>query len=341
MSRHLPDKFAPVPEQAAEWLVELAEPELSEGSRRAFMSWLKESPRHIEEFLQVAALQQDVSGQRSSIAEIMAELEAAGTGTLTLPAATKALPGQRQAAPARRNPLLWIAAAGVVLAALLLLELPREEAPLVTHRTGIGEQRSIVLGDGSIVTLNTQSEAAVRFDDSVRRVDLVAGVALFDVARDSDRVFVVRTGGVSFAVVGTRFSVYRRQSSTTLAVVEGEVRAVSDVAPDEPVFVRAGQGAVATAAGISPANPEFDIAEAIAWTERRLVFDGAALAEVVGEFNRYNRVPLVIEDSALASRAITSVFHAHDVSALVGFLELEPDVEVERGDDAIRIRVRK
>jgi transmembrane sensor len=97
---------------------------------------------------------------------------------------------------------------------------------------------------------------------------------------------------------------------------------------------------VATAQGISLADPRFDVGKAIAWIERRLVFDGAPLAEVVREFNRYNRKPLIVEDSTLANRAITTVVNAHDVSALVGFLELEPDVEVEYADDSIRIRVR-
>jgi transmembrane sensor len=145
---------------------------------------------------------------------------------------------------------------------------------------------------------------------------------------------------MSLNVIGTKFSVYRRNDSTRVAVVEGSVRAVSIGTPGEPVVVRAGEGAVATAQGISLADARFDVGKAIAWTERRLVFDGVPLAEVVREFNRYNRKRLIVEDSALANTPITTVMHAHDVSALVGFLELEPDVEVEYGDDSIRIRVR-
>jgi transmembrane sensor len=163
---------------------------------------------------------------------------------------------------------------------------------------------------------------------------------MFDVAGDPDRPFVVETGTVSLNVTGTKFSVYRRDDSTRVAVVEGSVRAVSRHTPDRPVVVRAGEGIVATGRGILP-DTRVDVGKAIAWTERRLVFDGASLAEVVKEFNRYNRKPLIVEDSALASRAITTVVDAHDVSALIGFLELEPDVEIEYGDDSIRIRARR
>ena len=107
------------------------------------------------------------------------------------------------------------------------------------------------------------------------------------------------------------------------------------------MFVEAGMGAIATVEGVTLTDDQFDVEKAIAWTDRRLIFDGAPLAEVVAEFNRYNRTPLIVEDSALAKRAITTVFNAHDVSALVAFLELEPDVEVQYGEDAIRIRVSR
>jgi transmembrane sensor len=290
----------------------------------------------------VASLQQEVAEQENSVADIVADLKSmieksavplfGAPGMVSLPVET--------AHRRRRHYLLWASAASLALIAFIVLQLPNAESPVVGHSTELGEQRSIVLDDGSIVTLNTLSEVAVRFDSSTRQVTLVAGEALFDVASDPERPFVVETGTMSLSVLGTKFSVYRRNDSTRVAVVEGSVRAVSRQTPDEPLVVRAGEGAVATADGISLADPRFDIGKAIAWTERRLVFDGAPLAEVVREFNRYNRKPLIVEDSALANRAITTVVNAHDVSALVGFLELEPDVEVEYGVDSIRIRVR-
>jgi transmembrane sensor len=211
----------------------------------------------------------------------------------------------------------------------------------VSHTTELGEQRSIVLGDGSIVTLNTLSEATVRFDKSFRKVALITGEALFDVVSDPQRPFVVETGSLSLNVIGTKFSVYRKENSTRVAVVDGVVTVVSSRSPDQPLIVRAGEGAVATAQGVSLTDDQFDVQKAIAWTQRRLIFDSAPLAEVVAEFNRYNRTPLIVEDVALANRAITTVFNANDVSALVAFLELEPDVDVQYGDDAIRIRVKR
>ncbi|MEX2125858.1 MAG: FecR domain-containing protein [Woeseia sp.] len=342
MNRYRRDAIASVPQQAAEWLVELAEPGLGENCRRQFMNWLKKSPQHIEEFLAIAVLQQEVAEQSSAIADIIADLRTANDRS-AVPLFDG--PGTAAASPGfvrrRRHYLLWASAAGLVIAALFLVRYPGVEGPVISHSTALGEQRSIALNDGSIVMLNTLSELTVHFDDSIRQVTLVAGEVMFDVVADPQRPFVVETGTLSLNVLGTKFSVYRKQNSTRVAVVDGVVRAVSRRSPDAPLLVRAGEGAVITEEGVTLTDPLFDLQKAIAWTERRLVFDAAPLAEVVAEFNRYNRTPLIVEDRALANRAITTVFNAHDVSALVGFLELQPDVEVQHGEDAIRIRVKR
>lgn len=343
MKRYGHNISSSVPEQAAEWLLELAEPGRSVTRRWEFMHWLKKSPQHIEEFLAIATLQLEVAEQSSVVQDIVAELkikdDKVAVPLFREPRMTGGLPVTSRRR--RRRYLAWVSAAALAVFAIALVQMRLVEPPPISHRTELGEQRSIVLSDGSIMTLNTLSEATVQFSRPTRQVTLVAGEAMFDVVSNPDRPFVVETGAMSLSVLGTKFSVYRKKNSTRLAVVEGAVSAVSRYAPGSNVVVRTGEGAVATMQGISLTDPQFDVEKAIAWTERRLIFDGAPLAEVVAEFNRYNRLPLVVEDSALANRAITTVFNAHDVSALVGFLQLEPDVEVQYGEDAIRIRVRR
>jgi len=343
MRRQRRDTIASIPEQAAQWLLELAEQAPIQDRHHQFINWLKRSPQHVEEFLAIATLHQEIAEQSSSLAEIIAVLKS-GNDRRAMPLfgpTDATCEATRQVPPRRRLYLLWASAAALGLVALLVTQLPVTEPPPVSHTTELGEQRSIVLGDGSIVTLNTLSEATVRFDRSSRNVALITGEALFDVVSDPERPFVVETGTLSLNVIGTKFSVYRKKNSTRVAVVDGVVTAVSSRSPDQPLIVRAGEGAVATAQGVSLTDDQFDVQKAIAWTQRRLIFDGAPLAEVVAEFNRYNRTPLIVEDVALANRAITTVFNANDVSALVAFLELEPDVDVQYGDDAIRIRVKR
>jgi transmembrane sensor len=344
------DSSSPIPEQAADWLVELSDPGLDETRRRQFMSWLKRSPQHIEEFLAIAVLEQEIAEQPIALADILAEFHraepapveplfgVAGTPVVEAPSSPRRMrhTGRR---PGRRF-VRWLAAASVGAFALLLTQFMHVDAPAIRHGTAIGEQRSVALADGSIVMLNTQSEVEVRIDRSTRHVSLLAGEAMFDVVADRERPFVVQAGNVSLRVLGTKFSVYRTGALTRVAVVDGTVQLVPDDRLADAVLVTEGETLVAGRDGVLPAGAGGDFETAVAWTERRLIFNAAPLAQVVHEFNRYNAVPLVVEDSQLAARPVTTVFNANDVGALVTFLELEPDVEVQHDDDAIRIRAR-
>jgi transmembrane sensor len=343
MHRDFLNATTPVSEQAAGWLFEMAEAPPDDGIRRDFVKWLKKSPQHIEEFLEIAVLEQELRRLPLDIERIMAEVRAVvrpgavpirDDAGLTKRKVTKGLRPNWQ----RYG---WASAAGVAVVAIVFALMLVDEPQSLVHQTDFGEQRSIQLSDGSIVTLNTRSAVEVQYGDGERRVTLLSGEAMFDVATNVSKPFVVDTGDVFLRVLGTRFSVYRRSHSVHVAVVEGSVSAVTQYLPHEQVVVRAGEGAVATAKGVTLRDGLFDVRRAIAWTEGRLIFDGARLSEVVAEFNRYNRVPLIVEDDSLAERTITTVFNAHDVRALVGFLELQPDVKVEYGAEAIRIRVKR
>lgn len=340
MSSAVAKPDVPVSEQAAAWYFELEHGPNDRTTRRQFVRWLKRSPEHIDAFLAIAVLEQELAGMPGGIEEALALVEGSGGGAVPIGSAAAVRPARADAPPGRRRRGRWLGAAAAAAVAVLgtfWFVSFDQPPPAAVHRTDFGEQRSLALGDGSIVTLNTRTEVVVRYAPAVREVELLTGEALFDVAADPARPFVVDTGAVALEVLGTKFSVYRTAGTTRLAVVEGVVRVAPLERPERQLLVRAGNGAVATADGAIRRVAGIDVDKAMAWTERRLVFEDVPLQDVVSEFNRYNRRPLVVEDAQLAERRITSVFLANDVSALVAFLELEPDVEVDYGADAIRI----
>lgn len=338
MSNVITKPGVPVSEQAAAWYFELEHGRNDRDTRRQFVRWLKGSPQHIDAFLAIAALEQELAGMPGGVEEALALIDDAAGGAVPIGSAAAADPVRAASPPGRLGRWLAVAAAAAVAAFGTLWFLPLDEPPpAAVHRTDFGEQRSLALNDGSIVMLNTRTEVVVRYAPAVRHVELLSGEALFDVAADPARPFVVDAGAVALEVLGTKFSVYRTADATRLAVVEGVVRVAPQGEPGEPVLVHAGEGALASADGAIRREAAIDVDKAMAWTERRLVFEDVPLEEVVSEFNRYNRRPLLVQDVQLAERRVTSVFFANDVSALVAFLELEPDVEVDYGADAIRI----
>lgn len=333
------DPSKPVPEQAAEWYVELDEPH-GDHLRRAFFDWLKQSPRHIEEFLAIAEIERSIGDQSSSIENLVEEVRSAtGRRAVAFVGQHRQAPGPERTGSRRWQLAALAAAAGVAAVAVLLSWQPHDaEAPVASHRTELGEQRSIALGDGSIMTLNTLTEAVVRFDDATRRVTLLNGEAMFEVASDLQRPFVVESGDLFVSVGGTTFSVYRKGRSARIAVVDGVVTASSNRNTGRDMELRGGEGAVFGEDGELRRDASFSLERAVAWTERVLMFENTRLADVVSEFNRYNRIQLRIDDAQLADRPVTLTrVNAHDVSSLVAFLRLQPDVRVEYRADTIRI----
>src|SRR5205823_2531257 len=84
-------------------------------------------------------------------------------------------------------------------------------------------ERSIALPDGSLIELNARSSVRVRFTSNERAVELFEGQALFRVAKDPARPFIVSSDGKRVRAVGTQFDVYRKKASTTVTVLEGRV----------------------------------------------------------------------------------------------------------------------
>jgi transmembrane sensor len=208
--------------------------------------------------------------------------------------------------------------------------------------TAIGEQRSVVLGDGSLVTLNTASVVEVRITKERRIVSLLAGEALFQVAQDRTRPFDVTSGDTTVRAVGTQFNVERRASGTTVTVVEGRVAVLTTPASKQTAAeskpLEAGEQLT-----LSPLRPRqivhTDVTTAIAWTQRKLIFDRRRLGEVAEEFNRYNRQVIEIQSAELRSQEVTGVFQANDPGAFLRFLARIPGVTIDISADHSRFVV--
>lgn len=327
----------PVVEQAAAWLVKFESGPVSESDRRKFVAWLKRSPEHIEEFLQLSILREKVA-QSPALQTPLEELLKEARSTV-IPLETSSADGEPALSVRHRGLLWYTAAAALVLLVLVLVTTVFMKTGEKTYRSEIGEQRSIVLVDGSVITLNTRSEVKVRFNDRERYAALVTGEALFEVSRDDTRPFKVTAGPVTITVTGTRFNVYCQSELTTITVLEGKI-SIASIKKSGVMSASAGRRLVVNADGgmrpeLTP-NPE----RAISWTERRLVFEEEPLSIVIAELNRYNRKLIKVDDPELASRPITGSFYAHDIDLFVAFLQNQIDVRVEERQGSLHVIAR-
>jgi transmembrane sensor len=325
-------------DEASQWLVRLGAPEVSVKERREFVAWLKRSPVHLGEYLKMERTWTElgeVDADRTvSVAELLA---AEDSNVIELePAATVSGTVVSRRSPRRFGAAL-AACAVFAVAALFAFQ------ALVPGRysTGVGEQRTIKLEDGSTIALNTDTAVRVELTEHMRRVSLLRGEALFNVAKDPARPFRVLSDGAIAQAIGTSFVVRRNDGDTVVTVIEGQVAvarfdqpsiAASAEVPAQALRLSAGVRADIVAADIQT-SAVANLAAVTSWKSGRLIFDGQALSEVVAEFNRYNRTQIVLRDSQLSAEQLSGVFDADKPQALVRFLERANVIESARIED--------
>ncbi len=347
---------AQIREEASDWFVAFCEDEVGTPGREAFDRWLRTSPEHIRAYLRISALWEGITllSQNQQIAADELVRRARDEGNVvplnqggedaakqTIARHSTGLPRWRKLAIAASVLLLGAAAGWGVWVQLL-------RAP--TYVTAVAEQRTIRLADGSTVQLDASSRIQVHFTSALRSVDLTDGQALFSVAKNPSRPFIVRTGQSQVRAVGTQFNVNRTRSGTIVTVIEGRVAILTDASQSPsgsqagasrpvaatPIFVSAGEQALVDARVPAASHPT-NVAVATAWTEGKLVFASTPLRDVVDAFNRTNPRRIIVEDEALLDFHISGVFPSSDPSRVVGLLQQRFGVTVQETEDEIRI----
>jgi transmembrane sensor len=207
--------------------------------------------------------------------------------------------------------------------------------------TGKGETKVIALKDGSVVTLNTASEIAVSYTDSQRSVELIRGEALFDVAKNKARPFVVAAGDTNVRVVGTSFTVRHLETAPVQVLVrEGIVEVFKPAAGLAPVRITAND--MAEAGGVAGeiavrAMPEPQVHRQMAWQSGQIAFEGETLSQAAAEFSRYSDTRIVVVDPGLAREEIAGLFKATDPVGFAKTIAISLNARADVGEGEVRL----
>lgn len=310
---------------AAWWFARACSGNFTAAGQQSLDQWRAADPRHEQEWQTLAFLWQTSADlPRAELRLMLAEAEAeAETETETetesrvaskAPAPSRVPPrGQARPMPRARQ-FGWGLATALTLIVLglgLYLNQPGYVAELVTAR---GEIRQEALPDGSVLTLNTDSRATVRYYPGRRSVELGAGEAHFEVAHRDRQAFFVTAGSASVRVTGTVFSVRRLDDGARITVQAGAVELRQGAwwqVWREPTRLGANQAADLTRGRLS-AISTVNADRLTAWREGKLAFSNQSLAQVVDEMNRYLAQPIRIDDPGLRDRRVSGIFNLAD-----------------------------
>lgn len=311
--------------EAAAWHARLGARNVSTATIEEFFAW-RSAPANAEAYRRVEKVWADAG----SLADDPVILEA-------LDAAMSRKAGGVRSARLPRT-LLGLAAVGAA-AALAIGGWTWLQAKTV-FATGVGEQRLVQLADGSSIRLDTASRIKVRFAGDRRLVDLERGQALFTVAHDPTRPFIVEAGEARVTAVGTVFDVRRDGKAVRVILVSGAV----DVAPaGEGRAVQrmaAGQHARVTSEGL--VARVVDVHAETSWTDGRIVFRDTPLRQAVDEVNRYLTAKIVLDAASLDAVPVNGVFRTGDRDAFVSTASRVFDLEASPDPDgSVRLSARK
>ena len=287
-----------VAEQARAWVVRLASGEMTQSELAGLKDWCGRSPGHAAAFAEARALWQRL-GPLAATFDNLENAEAAAGPAACPPAARPRRVRRRRVA----------VSAALALAACLLLAL---FGPDVMRRlqadyvSGADSLRVVSLADGSRVTLDRNSAIAVDFSQRVRRVELLAGEAYFEVKPDRTRPFqVAAAGGVSKAV-GTAYAVRWGAEEARVAVTEGRVAVSLSGVPGATQTLGAGEGLYyGRSAGLGMTFALKD--RALAWRRNKLVFLDRPLDDALEELDRYLPGRIVLLGDSRRFRPVSGV----------------------------------
>lgn len=357
--------------QAATWLVKRDRGGLSAGEQAEFDAWMDADPRARAAYVRLELAWQRADGVRRlrpldsdvdadllahspfepvAIDEYPARVETRRTMDIVPSPSGAVIDAEvTRREPRRRLAMTLAVAASVVLAiAGGFAWHAYERTGWDEYTTDYGGLSRIVLDDGSVVNLNTNSLMRVQLTRELRHIVLERGEALFKVAHDSGRPFDVDAGNTTVRAVGTEFSVRvrepagssRGQKDIVVLVKEGRVaidppkiaakplERVTTLPPSTSTL-SAGEAVTITAKRVNTEQPQMQVQKVadaevdrkLSWTEGRLWFERQTLKDVVAEFNRYNRRQMVIADPAIENLRIGGGFEATDPESFIAALE--------------------
>jgi transmembrane sensor len=320
-----------IDDEASIWLVRLDNGNLSEQSRKELKSWLSADKRH------PIALKA-MAGIWDGMDEILMTIDDDKTS---------------------ENVSLWpvlkpifepfaLAASVCFLAVLIFISLPNN-VQKNSYATLVGQQMTAEFDDGSIIHLNTNSRIETEFSDEKRVIKLIQGEALFEVAHDPERPFIVYAGNRLVQAIGTKFVVHLKTENIQVTVTDGKVKMSKvplnkelgdinvltnrDIKKDD-VYITKGE--VVTVGGDHPPKlvrikPE-TIKRELSWLDGKLIFVNEELFDVIEEINRYIDVEIVLKDPSLHKITISGRFDLEDSEALIEAIELSFNMDSQRLD---------
>ena len=236
----------------------------------------------------------------------------------------------------------WAAAAACIALLLLVVFYQTNFGNTITYETAYGETKTIELQDGSVVTLNANSQISFAKNwnaDKPRQVWL-EGEAYFSVThKQNDQQFLVHTQNLDVEVLGTEFNVNNRRGETQVMLNSGKVKLDIHAAKDSEKELTMLPGELVTFSEKKQVekkvvNPEIYSA----WVSDVLIFEDVPMYTIKKIVEDNFGMEVIIEDPAINDLRFNAKVPAKDLEVLLTLLEKTFNLTIEKDPGKIMIK---
>jgi transmembrane sensor len=285
---------AKVQQEALEWQVMLWSGEVTVAEQQAFEEWLVVSDAHQKAWHEISTIHQRLQ---------------------LIPDSTVALLNDKTHFAKRRRLLQLLSIAAVSTATIPVVRQSEGWQILASdYRTSTGQQKRVVLADGSQLTMNTSTAVDVKYSEHERRLILHEGEIYLSSAEYEmqDRPLLVQTRHGTAQALGTKFNVRLKPHETRVSVQEGRVKLRSENGLHSivvPSGTQAGFSDNAVTNVITNGNES-------AWLEGKLIAEQMQLGTFLDDLSRY-RSGVIRYDQKVANMLVSGVFPLLDTDRVL------------------------
>ena len=222
----------------------------------------------------------------------------------------------------------------------------------IDHKVGVpreymvsadkGQRASLVLPDGTKVWLNSHTEIKYGNDYGTKeRILTLSGEAYFEVAKDKEHRFVVRTDQMDVEAVGTTFSVkaYREDKEITASLFSGKVKVTT--AGDCVYLSQGEQATFDKKSGVLSVRALENIGYADMWRNNELAFNGEKLRDIAVLLNRMYNVNIRFESENIKDYRFSGVIKNNSLDNVFELISLTAPIEYRSNGDTIILSNKK
>lgn len=219
----------------------------------------------------------------------------------------------------------------------------QKEAVLNQVVVPYGQRQRVLLSDGTLVQLNAGSKLTfpASFSGKTREVFL-KGEGFFEVSKNAQMPFIVKTDQIDIRVLGTTFNIsaYGDEQFVTTVLLEGKVNVEQKdkIFANEKLTLVPGQGCFYSVADRHSNVKEVNVNDYVLWKDGLYKFEDMPLREVANRVRRYYNMNIQVNDEQLANTLVSGkLVLTDDFTEVMQYLSKTVEGDIEKTKDGIYI----